>query len=66
MKKVTLTFLGDKTDEIAEKFFTWLVDGGFEDQLIEALSTDEIVVDGVFDYNKDTLDVTLKTSLRTP
>ena len=38
MKTVQITFTGPKSDELARRFFHYLVDGGLEDQLIEALS----------------------------
>jgi len=38
MKTVQITFAGPKSDALAKKFFSYLVDGGLEDQLIEQLS----------------------------
>jgi len=38
MKTVQITFAGPKSDAMAKRFFSYLVDGGLEDQLIEALS----------------------------
>lgn len=38
MKKVTLTFVGQDSDIMAQKFYTWFVDGGLEDQVIDTLS----------------------------
>lgn len=35
---VNLTFAGLKSGEMAKRFFTYLVDGGLEDHLIQALS----------------------------
>lgn len=40
MKTVQITFAGPKSDVMAKKFFTYLVDGGLEDQLIQELSGD--------------------------
>ncbi len=31
VKKVTLTFVGFNSDEVAQRFYTWAVDGGLED-----------------------------------
>ena len=38
MKTVSITFAGPKSDAMAKRFYSYLVDGGLEDQLIEALS----------------------------
>jgi len=38
MKTVQITFAGPKLDAMAKRFFSYLVDGGLEDQLIQALS----------------------------
>ncbi len=38
MKTVRIDFAGPKSEEMARRFFSYLVDGGLEDQLIEALS----------------------------
>lgn len=38
MKTVSITFAGPKSDVLAKRFYTYMVDGGLEDQVIEALS----------------------------
>jgi hypothetical protein len=38
MKTVQIAFAGPKSEEMAKRFFTYMVDGGLEDQVIEALS----------------------------
>jgi len=38
MNSVTITFKGDRAQEMAQKFFTYLVDGGLEDAVIDHLS----------------------------
>lgn len=38
MKNVSISFEGDRAAEMAKKFFTWLVDGGLEDQVTDHLS----------------------------
>ena len=38
MKTVQLTFTGPKSDELARRFFHYLVDGGLEDQVIQGVS----------------------------
>ena len=69
MKKVTFTFTGDGSDQVADKFYTWVVDGGLEDQIADTLTdmTDEnIEVDGISDFNNDTLDISIKSFFKTP
>ena len=38
MKTVRIDFAGPKSEDMARRFFSYLVDGGLEDQLIAALS----------------------------
>lgn len=38
MKKVTISFEGERAAEMAKKFFTYLVDGGLEDSVNDHLS----------------------------
>ncbi len=38
MKTVQITFTGPKSDELARRFFHYLVDGGLEDQVIQGVS----------------------------
>ena len=38
MKTVRIDFAGPKSEDMARRFFSYLVDWGLEDQLIEALS----------------------------
>ncbi len=38
MQKVTFTFAGQESAEMAQKFYTWFVDGGLEDQVIDTLT----------------------------
>lgn len=59
MKTVTLTFVGQQSDELAQRFFTWLVDGGLEDQLIDELSTPEVQVSGIVDLDAEQLAVAI-------
>lgn len=62
MKSVTLTFIGDHSDEIAQKFYTWVVDGGLEDQIIDTLSGDGVAVSGIVDFNNEQLSVAISSS----
>lgn len=66
MKTVTFTFVGDGSDEVAQAFYTWVVDGGMEDQLIDGLTeltAKNIDVDGIMDFNNDTLDIAFKSQI---
>jgi hypothetical protein len=62
MKSVTITFLGHRSDEVAERFFTWVVDGGLEDSIIDTLSNDEVDVQGIIDINNDALSIAIVSS----
>lgn len=63
MRKVTLNFIGDRSENMAEAFYTWLLDGGLEDTLIEGLSTEEVELDGVIDFDNQNLEVVLASYL---
>lgn len=66
---VTLIFNGLKSGDMAKKFFTYLVDGGLEDTLIENLSTPGLVLEiGGFDKKKLTVrfDVTEEKTGKKP
>jgi len=59
MKKVTFTFVGHKSDHVSEKFYTWVLDGGLEDQIVDRLTEmtdDDVNIDSISDWNNDTLD----------
>ena len=38
MKTVQITFTGPRSDDLARRFFHFLVDGGLEDQVIQGVS----------------------------
>lgn len=63
MKSVTLTFVGDRSDEVAKKFYTWVVDGGLEDQIIDTLSEDGIAVTGIIDHDNSQLSIAIGSKL---
>jgi hypothetical protein len=63
MRKVTLNFIGDRSENMAEAFYTWLLDGGLEDTLIEGLSTEDVELDGVIDFDNQNLEVVLASYL---
>jgi translation initiation factor IF-1 len=53
---VTVSFMGLNAEEMAKKFFTYLVDGGLEDQVIQALSGKGVTL-AIEDYSKKRLSV---------
>lgn len=53
---VTVSFMGLKAEEMAKKFFTYLVDGGLEDQVIQALAGKGVTL-AIEDYSKKRLSV---------
>jgi hypothetical protein len=59
MKSVTITFLGHRSDDVAERFYTWVVDGGLEDSIIDTLSNDGVEVQGILDINNDSLSLAI-------
>lgn len=61
MKKVTLTFVGFQSDKVAQSFYNWIVDGGLEDGIIDELSNSEIEVEGISDFNNETLDIAISS-----
>lgn len=66
MRKVTLTFVGDGSDDVAQAFYTWFVDGGLEDQAIEVLTNNtpaNIDVLGLMDINNETLDIAIESKM---
>ena len=60
MKTVQITFAGPKSDAMAKKFFSYLVDGGLEDQLIEQLSGKDMTLQ-ISDCNTEDLAVLFQT-----
>lgn len=67
MRKVTVTFVGDGSDEVAQAFYTYFVDGGLEDQVIDVLTDNtapEIEVEGVMDFNNQTLDIAVHSKMK--
>lgn len=66
MKTVTFTFVGGGSDAVAQAFYTWIVDGGLEDQIVDELDrlTDEKTsVEGIMDFNNDTLDLAIRSTV---
>ena len=64
MKTVTFTFVGGDSDAVAQAFYTWVVDGGLEDQIVDELDrlTDEKTsIEGIMDFNNDTLDIAIRS-----
>lgn len=68
MRKVTITFVGDGSDDVAQAFYTYFVDGGLEGQVIDTLNDNtaaNIDVEGIMDINNETLDIAIKSSMPT-
>lgn len=64
MKTVKFTFVGGDSDAVAQAFYTWVVDGGLEDQIISELNRltdDKTSVEGIMDFNNDTLDIAIRS-----
>ncbi|MFH0928114.1 MAG: hypothetical protein V1821_01430, partial [bacterium] len=64
-KTVSLVFNGVKPGEIAKKLFTYLVDGGLEDILIENLSAPGLIL-GISGFDKKTLTVNFEVGKDKP
>ena len=64
-KKVTLVFNGVKSGDMAKKFFTYLVDGGLEDIIIQAIAGHGVVL-GISGCNKKTLTVNFEVGKDKP
>lgn len=64
-KSVTLIFNGVKSGDMAKKFFTYLVDGGLEDILIENLSGQGITL-GISGCDKKKLTVSFEVAKDKP
>ena len=62
---VSLIFNGVKTGEMAKKFFTYLVDGGLEDIIIQAIAGHGIVL-GISNCDKKTLTVNFEVGKDKP
>ncbi len=56
MKTVQITFTGPKSEVLARRFFTYLVDGGLEDQVIDGVSGDGATLE-IGDCNPEDLAV---------
>ncbi len=56
MKSVRIEFTGPGSEKIAQKFYSYLVDGGLEDHLIETLATKDTTLE-IADCNNDELAV---------
>ena len=59
MKKVTFTFVGQDSELMAQKFYTWFVDGGLEDHVLDTLSDMGPSNVELIEINNDSLDLIL-------
>lgn len=62
---VTLNFTGLKSKEMARRFFTYLVDGGLEDQVIQGISGKGVTLE-ISGCDKKTLTVNFQCSKEQP
>ena len=62
---VSLVFTGIKTGEMAKRFFSYLVDGGLEDQLIQELSGKGLTLE-ISGCSKKNLSVSFQCSKEAP
>jgi len=62
MKKVTLTFIGYESEEVAKRFYSWMVGGGLSEGLLDNLSDQEIDVCGVVDSNNESLEIAITST----
>ncbi len=62
---VSIVFTGVKTGEMAKRFFTYLVDGGLEDIIIQGIAGQGVVL-GISEFNKKTLSVTFEVGKDKP
>ncbi len=61
MKTVTLNFTGHDADNVAQDFYTWMVDGGLEDSVIDTLSNNVREVEGISDFDNNTFAIEIKS-----
>lgn len=59
MKTVTFTFVGQDSDEMAQKFYTYVVDGGLEDQIVDTLTEQGPSEVEMIEINNDELNIVM-------
>lgn len=64
MKNVTFTFAGQDSDKMAQQFYTWFVDGGLEDQIVDTLSEEGPSNVEVIEIDNDALNIVLGCSYK--
>lgn len=57
MKNVTFTFVGQDAEEMAQQFYTWFIDGGLEDQVVETLSEMGPSAVEVIEFDNNKMDI---------
>lgn len=62
MRKVTFTFAGQDSAEMAQQFYTWFVDGGLEDQVVDTLSEMGPSDVEVIEIDNDSLEIVMGCS----
>jgi hypothetical protein len=66
LKTVQFTFVGDQSDLVANTFYSWAVDGGLEQALIDELTRltpENIEVEGIFDFNNEELTIAINSKM---
>jgi len=63
VKNVSILFVGNNSDQTALKFYDWLVNGGLEDSIIQNLSDDKTIVEGIIDTDSANLTVAMSTAI---
>lgn len=64
MRKVTFTFAGQNSEDMAQQFYTWVIDGGLEDQIVDTLSEMGPSDVEVIEFDNDTLDIVVGCSYK--
>lgn len=66
MNQIVIKFDGDASADTAKKMFTWLVDGGLEDYVIDNLSDESVTVDGITGCSAEEMTITFSTRKNIP
>lgn len=64
MKKVTFTFAGEDSALMAQKFYTWYVDGGLEDLVVDTLTETGPSAVETIEIDNDNLEIVLGCSYK--
>lgn len=64
MKNVTFTFVGQDSEQMAQQLYTWVIDGGLEDQLVDGLSEMGPSDVEIIEIDNENLDIVLGCSYK--